>query len=100
MDTMTVRESPAIEAALAILAQTTNLPDVHWLSGETPAEPFRANAKIRYRASEVPATVTPLPGSRVCVEFDTPQRAVTPGQAAVLYVGDEVIGGGTIERPT
>jgi len=47
----------------------------------------------------VPATVTPLPGRRIRVEFDTPQRAVTPGQAAVVYIGDEVKGGGTIERP-
>jgi tRNA-specific 2-thiouridylase len=46
----------------------------------------------------VPATVTPLEGKRLHVEFDVPQRAVTPGQAAVVYIGDEVVGGGTIER--
>jgi tRNA-uridine 2-sulfurtransferase len=74
--------------------------DVHWTSGEAPAEPFRAEVKIRYRALEVPATVTPLPGRCIRVEFDTPQRAITPGQAAVVYIEDEVIGGGTIERPS
>jgi tRNA-uridine 2-sulfurtransferase len=73
--------------------------DVNWVSGEIPVEPFRASVKIRYRAPEVAATVTPLPGDRFSVQFDTPQRAVTPGQAAVVYVGDEVLGGGTIERP-
>jgi tRNA-specific 2-thiouridylase len=74
--------------------------DVHWASGDEPQHPFRANVNIRYRASEVPATVTPLPNRRIHVEFDTPQRAITPGQAAVVYIEDEVIGGGTIERPT
>ncbi|MDQ6695611.1 MAG: tRNA 2-thiouridine(34) synthase MnmA [Chloroflexota bacterium] len=72
--------------------------DMHWTSGQAPAEPFRANVKIRYRAAEVPATVSPLDGRRIRVEFDTPQRAVTPGQAAVIYMDDRVIGGGTIER--
>jgi tRNA-specific 2-thiouridylase len=82
-----------------LLSPTLTADDVNWVSGEEPAGPFRANVKIRYRAPEVPALVTPLPGRRMLVEFDTPQRAVTPGQAAVAYTGDEVIGGGTIERP-
>lgn len=81
-----------------LLAPTLTADDVHWTSDEESREPFRANVKIRYRAPEVPATVTPLPGKRIHVEFDTPQRAVTPGQAAVVYIGDEVLGGGTIER--
>jgi tRNA-uridine 2-sulfurtransferase len=82
-----------------LLSPTLTADDVHWTSGEEPEGPFRANVKIRYRALEVPATVTPLPRRRMKVEFDTPQRAVTPGQAAVAYIDDEVIGGGTIERP-
>lgn len=82
-----------------VLSSSLTADDMHWVSGEVPAGPFRANAKIRYRAPEVPATVTPLAGNRMRVELDAPQRAVTPGQAAVLYIGDEVIGGGTIERP-
>lgn len=81
-----------------LLSRTLTADDMHWTSGETPTEPFRANVKIRYRAPEVPATVTPLPNSHIHVEFDTPQRAVTPGQAAVVYIGDEVTGGGTIEH--
>lgn len=83
-----------------LLSGSLSADDVFWTHGEAPAEPVRATAKIRYRAPEVPATVTPLTGRRVHIEFYTPQRAVTPGQAAVLYVGDEVIGGGTIERPS
>lgn len=83
-----------------VKSQTLTADDAHWASGDEPQEAFRANVKIRYRASEVPATVTPLPGRRIHVKFDTPQRAVSPGQAAVVYIEDEVIGGGTIERPT
>ncbi len=82
-----------------LLSPTLTAGDMHWVSGQEPPEPFRANVKIRYRAPEVPATIAPLPNRHMHVEFDTPQRAVTPGQAAVLYIGDEVIGGGTIERP-
>ncbi len=81
-----------------LLRATLTADDVHWTSGETPTEPFRANVKIRYRATDVPALVTPLPNRRIAVEFDIAQRAITPGQAAVVYMGDEVLGGGTIER--
>ena len=81
-----------------LLSPSLTADDAHWVAGEAPREPFKANVKIRYRAPEVPATVTPLPNDHVRVDFDTPQRAVTPGQAAVIYVGDEVVGGGTIER--
>jgi tRNA-uridine 2-sulfurtransferase len=81
-----------------VLSPTLTADDVHWVSGKAPAGPLEANVKIRYRAPEVPGVVTPLPGGRIHVEFRTPQRAVTPGQAAVIYRGDEVIGGGTIER--
>ena len=68
----------------------------NWVAGETPAAPVRVTAKTRYSAKEAPATATPLPDGRVQVVFDTPQRAVTTGQAVVLYDGDCVIGGGTI----
>lgn len=72
--------------------------DFNWISGEAPAEPIACKAKIRYRHAEQPATVTPLPDGRVKVVFDKPQRAITPGQAAVIYDGDTVLGGGTIEE--
>ena len=70
----------------------------NWVSGETPQESVRCTAKTRYSAKEAPATVTALPGGKVQVVFDTPQRAVTTGQAVVLYEGDDVLGGGTIRE--
>jgi tRNA-specific 2-thiouridylase len=62
-----------------------------------PDEPLRASVRIRYRSNEAPATITPSEAGRVRVEFDEPQAAITPGQAAVFYDGDAVVGGGWIE---
>ena len=70
--------------------------DFNWVSGDTPTEGVRVTAKTRYSAKEAPATATVLEDGRVQVVFDTPQRAVTCGQAVVLYHGDCVVGGGTI----
>ena len=70
---------------------------VNWISGEPPASPLRVTAKTRYSQTEAAATVHPLPDGRIRVEFDVPQRAITAGQAVVLYDGEQVLGGGTIE---
>ena len=71
--------------------------DVNWLSVAPPCRPILAGVKIRYRSTKAPATVEPLPHGRVRVAFDAPQRAVTPGQAAVFYDADVCLGGGWIE---
>ncbi len=70
---------------------------VSYVSGEIPAEPTRVTAKIRYKAREAPALLTPLPGNRAALCFDEPLRDITPGQGAVFYQGDELVGGGIIE---
>ncbi len=71
---------------------------MNWVAGEPPKDQPRVTAKIRYRANEAPATVSPLDDGRVRVLFDQPLRDITPGQAVVLYDGDLCLGGGIIER--
>jgi len=71
---------------------------VNWISIGEPAEPVRADVRVRYRHNAAPATITALPNQRVRVVFDESQRAITPGQATVFYRGDEVVGGGWIVR--
>ncbi len=71
---------------------------VNWIAIDNPGEPVRAEVRVRYRHTAEPATITPLPDNRVRVQFDEPQRAITPGQATVFYRGDEVVGGGWIVK--
>ena len=71
---------------------------VNWIAGETPEEKVRCTAKTRYSQKECDAIVTPLSGGGAQVELLSPQRAVTAGQAVVFYDGEEVLGGGTIEK--
>jgi tRNA-specific 2-thiouridylase len=69
---------------------------VNWVSIAEPTAPIRASVQVRYRSKAVPATVIPLEGSRVDLVFDEPQFGITPGQAAVWYDGDILLGGGII----
>lgn len=70
--------------------------DFNWIACPPPAAPMAVTAKTRYRAKEAPARAVALPDGRVRVVFDEPVRAITTGQAVVLYQGDLVVGGGTI----
>ncbi len=70
-----------------------------WISGSAPREAFLAEVRIRYRHQGAPARVTPRPDGRADIAFEAPVRALAPGQAAVFYVGDEVLGGGWIVSP-
>ena len=72
--------------------------DINWIAGEAPKGEIRCKAKVRYRQKEQWATVMLIGETTVKIVFDEPQRAVTPGQAAVLYNGDIVLGGGTISK--
>jgi len=72
---------------------------VNWISPPDFSVSFEAKVKVRYQMREQPAVIMPgdSPDS-ICIRFNLPQRAITPGQAAVIYQGEEVMGGGTIER--
>lgn len=72
--------------------------DFHWITGDAPEEAFTCSVKTRYHQKEVPARVELLPDGYAEIHFETPLRAVTPGQAAVFYDGDTVLGGGVITR--
>ncbi len=82
-----------------LAAERLRARNVNWLSIAAPPAPFRAQVRIRYRHQEAPALLTPLPDGEVEVAFDTPQRAITPGQAAVFYDGELCLGGGWITDP-
>ena len=69
---------------------------VNYVSGVAPDGPTEVEAKIRYKSKAAQATLLPL-GERAELRFHEPQRAITPGQAVVFYLGDEVLGGGYIE---
>ncbi|HEY1771726.1 MAG TPA: tRNA 2-thiouridine(34) synthase MnmA [Gammaproteobacteria bacterium] len=77
--------SPALEAV-----------HLHWASGKAPVLPLRCTAKTRYRQADQACWVRQTVSDGCRVEFDTPQRAVTPGQYAVFYDGEECLGGGVI----
>ncbi len=81
----------------SVLFATATASDVCWLR-DPPTQPFRAVVRIRYNHEATPATVAPLADGRIEARFDEPQWAVTPGQALVFYRGDEVLGGGWIEK--
>ncbi len=91
-NTVTVGPNEALFSG-ALLADSWN-----WYSFPALTEPRQVTAKIRHSQTEQPATVYPMENGIARVEFDAPQRAVTPGQAVVLYEGDLVLGGGTITQ--
>ena len=69
---------------------------INWISGDKFVSPGPAKARIRYKHKEAKALLVPLDSEKIRVEFEKPQRAITPGQAVVFYDGNVVLGGGTI----
>ena len=72
--------------------------NITWLYFDSIDNPIEVTAKIRYKHKGASALVSPWKGRGVVVEFEQPQRAITPGQAVVFYQGEEVIGGGWIQK--
>jgi tRNA-specific 2-thiouridylase len=70
--------------------------DVNWISGFPPMHSIRAQVKIRYKAKDAWAIISPREDNQTLIEFDEPQRDITPGQAAVFYNGEVCLGGGII----
>jgi tRNA-specific 2-thiouridylase len=79
-----------------VYSRIAGLEDVHWVSGRVPEAEFRAVVRIRSQHPGQAATVKPESGNRAEVTFDEPQWAIAPGQAAVFYEEDVVLGGGVI----
>jgi len=83
-------DHPVLHSSLVITERAL------WVSGSPPADGFRCTAKLRYRQADVPCTVEVRPGGALELRLDRPDRAVTPGQYAVLYRGEECLGGAVI----
>jgi len=92
------KNTVTVGAAEKLLKDTFTVDKVNWISIEKLEKELSASVKIRYKHDGAPAIIYPLEHNRVRVEFKQPERAITPGQAAVFYNGDIVIGGGWIER--
>ena len=80
----------------ALISRGLVAANLNWIT-EPPEFPFECAAKTRYRQADQPCTIGPFDADRVRVQFTHPQRAVTPGQYAVFYDGDQCLGGGVIE---
>lgn len=80
-----------------LLEVSCSVSELNLLGMDRVDEPVRAQVKVRYATPAVPATIWPLEEGRLRIEFEAPQRALSPGQSAVMYQGNRVLGGGIIE---
>jgi tRNA-specific 2-thiouridylase len=97
-----------IERNVLIVGQGANHPrlysrgllanQLHWVDRKGPQQAIRCSVKTRYRQQDIPCQITPNIDGSILVEFDEPQKAVTPGQSAVFYQNEICLGGGIIEN--
>jgi tRNA-specific 2-thiouridylase len=87
-----------VGSAEDLVSEAFEIDRVNWVSRGMSQEPVEVTVKIRYAHPGTRATLFPLPDDRARLELHEPQKAVTPGQAAVFYGGDVVLGGGWICR--
>lgn len=93
----TGRNRLIVGAKKDLLTAACRVTQINWIA-PPPDGPIKVLTRVRYRTHEAPATVIPLDAESARVCFDSPQSAVAPGQAAVFYDGDEVLGGGFISK--
>ncbi|MFC5471687.1 tRNA 2-thiouridine(34) synthase MnmA [Cohnella suwonensis] len=94
-NTLSVVQGDAHPSLFSVALTATG---VNWIAPEQPSATFRCVAKFRYRQPDQGVTVVPQADGTCRIEFDAPQKAVTPGQAVVFYEGDVCLGGGTIDK--
>ncbi len=82
----------------ALLSSGLIASQLHWVDRTGPQQVCRLTVKTRYRQHDIPCTVTPRSDGRLQVIFDSPQKAVTPGQSAVFYLDEVCLGGGIIDE--
>ncbi|BBI34828.1 tRNA 2-thiouridine(34) synthase MnmA [Cohnella abietis] len=86
------------DAHVSLYSISLTATEVNWISPEVPTTPVRCTAKFRYRQQDQGVTLTPQGDGVYQVTFDTPQKAITPGQAVVFYQDETCLGGGTIDK--
>jgi len=91
----TERNRLIVGSKIDLLTSSCKVTDINWIA-EKPPGPLEVRTRVRYRSKEVPSTVFPQDDHKAIVQFKAPQAAVTPGQGAVFYLDDEILGGGWI----
>jgi tRNA-specific 2-thiouridylase len=91
------RNCLVVGAKKDLLSSACRVSDINWIV-KAPVAPLEVHTRVRYRSKEVASTVIPQNERTAIVQFNRPQPAVTPGQGAVFYRGDEILGGGWIEE--
>jgi len=97
VETDAVANRVVIGSAELLARRALDADRVSWVAGVPPADgPFEASVRVRSHGDDVPAVIRPRTDGTIEVVFRSPQRALAPGQSAVVYLGDEVLGGGRI----
>ncbi len=93
-----VRNRVVVGDEAELYRRETGLDECNWLAALSPGEEHRVTVKLRYRSPAEPAVLRLLPDGKATLRFPEPQRAITPGQAAVCYQGERLLGGGWIQN--